>query len=131
MLFRSPLLDHRLVEFAAALPTDRKMNIGRGKLLLREVAKTLLPDGVLDRPKRGFGVPIDSWFQGSLGDYFQDTVLAPDARSRDHLDPALGATLLERHRATGGQADRLWTLMMFELWCRTWLEAPVTTPASR
>ena len=128
---RAPLLDHRLVEFAAALPTDRKMNIGRGKLLLREVAKTLLPDGVLDRPKRGFGVPIDSWFQGALGDHFRDIVLAPDARSRDHLDPALGATLLERHRATGGQADRLWTLMMFELWCRTWLEAPVTAPASR
>jgi asparagine synthase (glutamine-hydrolysing) len=127
---RSPLLDHKLVEFAAALPVDRKMRLGRTKILLRDIATRLLPRGAIDRPKRGFGVPIDSWFRSDLGDLFRDVVLGPASASRDHLDTGLAATLLDDHTAGRGEhANRLWNLLMFELWCRTYLGA--ATPTER
>ena len=74
---RSPLLDHRVYEFAAALPSHRKMRRGTSKIVLREVAKQLMPAELVDRPKMGFGVPIGSWFRSTLGDVFSDTVLGP------------------------------------------------------
>jgi asparagine synthase (glutamine-hydrolysing) len=123
---RAPLLDHRLVEFAARLPVERKIDGSNTKVLLRAIAKRLMPAELVDRPKMGFGVPIATWFRGSLGDQFEELVLAPDALSRDHLDTAAAAGLLREHRT--GQYDhnhRLWVLLMFELWARTWLTAPV------
>ncbi|HLY14025.1 MAG TPA: asparagine synthase (glutamine-hydrolyzing) [Candidatus Limnocylindrales bacterium] len=119
---RAPLLDHKLVEFAAQLPADRKISGSNTKALLRTIAKQLMPAEMIDRPKMGFGVPIGGWFRGALGDRFQDFVLAPDAASRDQLDPAAAAHLLREHRS--GQANhehRLWMLLMYELWARTWL----------
>ena len=119
---RAPLLDHRVVEFAARLPVDRKISGRTSKVLLRAIAKQLLPPDLIDRPKMGFAVPIGSWFKGDLGDRFQDLVLGADAMSRDHMDPAVARDLLHRHRAgVGGQEHRLWLLLMFELWARRWL----------
>jgi asparagine synthase (glutamine-hydrolysing) len=120
---RAPLLDHHVVEFAARLPTDRKMHRRVTKVILREVARDLLPARMVDRPKKGFGVPVGSWFRHELGDRFHDEVLAPDARSRDHLDQSAAADLLRAHRA--GEVDngaRLWNLLMFEAWARRWLD---------
>ncbi len=124
---RSPLLDHQLIEFAARLPVERKIAAGRSKVLLREIAAQLMPKEHLDRPKMGFGVPIGDWFQGSLGDRYQELVLAPDSATRDSLDPSVAASLLERHRSHGGQQDGLWLLLMFELWARRWLRPAVAT----
>jgi asparagine synthase (glutamine-hydrolysing) len=122
---RAPLLDHRLVEFAARLPVERKIDGSNTKVLLRAIAKRLMPAELVDRPKMGFGVPIAGWFRGPLGDQFEQLVLAPDSLSRDQLDPAAAATLLREHRS--GQFDhnhRLWVLLMYELWARTWLKTP-------
>ena len=119
---RAPLLDHKLVEFAARLPADRKIAGSDTKALLRTIAKQLMPAEMIDRPKMGFGVPIGGWFRGALGDRFRDYVLAPDAASRDQLDPGVAARLLKEHRS--GHADHehhLWILLMYELWARTWL----------
>jgi asparagine synthase (glutamine-hydrolysing) len=123
---RAPLLDHVLVEFAARLPIERKIQGSNTKVLLRAIAKRLMPAEMVDRPKMGFGVPIATWFRESLGDQFEELVLAPDALSRDHLDPAAAATLLREHRS--GRFDhnhRLWVLLMYEMWARTWLKSPV------
>ena len=123
---RAPLLDHVLVEFAARLPVERKIVGSNTKVLLRAIAKRLMPAELVDRPKMGFGVPIAAWFRGPLGDQFEQLVLAPDALSRDHLDVSSAATLLAEHRS--GQFDhnhRLWVLLMFELWARRWLKTPV------
>lgn len=123
---RSPLLDHHVVEFAARLPSDRKIRRGVTKIILREVAKSLMPSRMVDRPKRGFGVPITTWFMTDLGDHYRDVVLGPDARIRDHLDQAVAAALLVEHR-TGirDHGHRLWTILMFELWARRWSTARV------
>ena len=97
-------------------------------MLLREIAKRLMPaemrrpaeDG-LRRPDRGAGSGASSATSS------RELVLAPDARSRDHLDPEAAAGLLDEHRdRPADHTARLWSLLMFELWARTWLKAPVT-----
>ena len=119
---RSPLLDHKLVEFAAKLPTDRKIEGRTTKVLLRVIAKRLMPAAHVDRPKMGFGAPIGDWFRGPLGDRFEEIVLAPDAASRDHLDQSAARALLTAHRSLQTENDgQLWSLLMFELWARRWL----------
>lgn len=119
---RSPFLDHVLVEFMATLPISRKAGVAKSKILLRDIAHSLLPARIVDRPKKGFGVPLASWFSGDLGSLFEDVVLSGDALIRDHLDQAVAASLLTEHRL--GYADhgnRLWSLLMFELWAQRWL----------
>jgi asparagine synthase (glutamine-hydrolysing) len=122
---RAPLLDHRVVEFAARLPVDRKIDGSDTKALLRSIAKRLMPAELVDRPKMGFAVPLAGWFRGPLGDHFEELVLGHDAVSRDHLDPSVGTDLLRDHRAGEGDYNyQLWLLLMFEMWARTWLKAP-------
>ena len=106
---RSPLLDHKLVEFAARLPVDRKISGGHGKILLREIGKQFMPAEHINRPKMGFGIPAGEWFRGPLGDRYEELVLAPDSATRDYLDSSVPAALLDKHRATGGQQDALWS----------------------
>jgi asparagine synthase (glutamine-hydrolysing) len=119
---RSPLLDHRVVEFAATLPVARKIKGDTTKVLLRTIAKELMPARMVDRPKMGFGVPIGDWFHGGLGERFRELVLAPDAAARDYMDTSVAAAMLADHqsRATS-DAHGLWAVLMFELWARRWL----------
>jgi asparagine synthase (glutamine-hydrolysing) len=122
---RSPLLDHKLVEFVARLPIDRKIEGTTTKVLLRSIAKRLMPADHVDRPKMGFSAPIGDWFRGALGDRYEELVLAPDAACRSYLDQTVAREMIEEHRS--GQADhdgQLWSLLMFELWARRWLTAP-------
>ncbi len=126
---RSPLLDHKLVEFVARLPIDRKIEGTTTKALLRAIAKRLMPADHVDRPKMGFAAPISDWFRGGLGERFAETVLAPDAASRDYLDQTVAAEMLAQHRAGRLEHDgQLWSLLMFEFWARRWL--PVRTPVA-
>ena len=119
---RAPLLDHKVVEFAARLPRDRKFDGSVTKVLLRGIAKQVLPASMVDRPKRGFGAPVGDWFRGDLGVRYRELVLAPDAAMRDHLDVSVAERLLSEH-ASGQEehGQRLWTLLMFECWARRWL----------
>lgn len=127
---RSPLLDHRLVEFAAALPIGRKMRGRATKIVLREVAGQLLPQEILRRPKRGFSVPVAAWFKGELGDRFAELALAPDAAIRGLIDQQVVQGLFDDHRAGRGEYDsELWAMLMLEMWGRTWLGAPVGVAA--
>ena len=127
---RAPLLDHVLVEFAARLPVDRKIDGANRKVLLRSIAKRLMPAAHIDRPKMGFSPPTADWFRGSLGARFEELVLAPDAASRDHLDSTAAATLLAAHRSGRAEHDhQLWMLLMFELWARRWLRPAAATNA--
>ncbi len=127
---RAPLLDHKLVEFAASLPSSRKIHREQTKVTLRSVAKTLLPAKLIDRPKMGFGIPLNEWFQGGLGDVYADLVLAPDSAIRDHMDQRTAASLLDEHRRGRlNHGYQLWELLMFEQWARTWISAQPAAPA--
>ena len=86
---RAPLLDHRLVEFCWRLPLDQKIRKGEGKWLLRRVLERHVPRTLFERPKHGFGIPIDSWLRGPLRNWAQDLL------SEERLD-AKGSLRLRR-----------------------------------
>jgi asparagine synthase (glutamine-hydrolysing) len=127
---RVPLLDHRLVEFAASLPASIKMAGGERKQLLKALAYRLVPRELLDRPKQGFGVPIGHWFRGSLRDVFGDVLGSAVARERGYFNrPFVERVLREHLNGTRDHSLRLWQLLMFELWHRQYLDTRTSAAA--
>ena len=116
---RSPFLDHALVEFAARLPTHLKVGVGGGKRVLRRAIGDLLPPSILARRKKGFGVPIAKWFRGELSEMLHETLLAADSRCAAFLRKTEIERLVGEHRgAVRDHGNRLWALLMLELWLR-------------
>jgi len=128
---RVPLLDNRVIDFAASLPAPFKIRNGRRKHILKETLRTLLPDGILARRKQGFGIPIGTWFRGGLTGLFADVLDVPRTRQRGYFDPAFVGRLLREHLS--GERDhtlRLWQLLVFELWHRQYLDVPARSSAA-
>lgn len=116
---RSPLLDHEVVEWALRLPDDVGVQGSLGKMVLRTLARKLIPAEVIDRPKMGFGIPIDAWFRGKLYQMTRETILSSEARYRGLFDMKEVERLLEDHRASRDtHGYRLWALLCLELWFR-------------
>ncbi len=133
---RSPLLDHQLMEFAAALPARLKLRGMEKKVAFRAALRGWLPDEVLDAPKQGFCVPIDEWLRGELRELAYDALLDPVARDRGYFRPDRVRDLLDRHvSGTEDRSQAIWTLLMLELWHRELVdqrpepEPPSTMPA--
>ena len=114
---RVPLLDHKVVEFAASLPSQLKVHNLTRKYLLKKVAGKLLPREIVHRKKQGFPIPISLWFRSEARPFVSD-LLAPDTiRRRGLFDVSYVQGLLQDHMS--GRADRgaqLWALMLVELW---------------
>ena len=123
---RVPLLDHLVVEFAATLPVEMKIRGAMSKYLLKQLAWSLVPRSLLDRPKQGFGVPIGHWFRGELRDVFGDVLGSATARQRGYFNRAFVDRVLREH-LTGKRdhALRLWQLVVFELWHRQYVDQAV------
>jgi len=116
---RQPMLDYRLVEWAAALPSNLKIRGGRGKRLLMDTYYDLLPKAIWHRSKMGFGVPIAKWFRTSLRDRTYDALLGQDARCLVYFRREAVQNLIDEHMHGGvNQAYRLWNLLCLELWLR-------------
>ncbi|XZE54350.1 asparagine synthase (glutamine-hydrolyzing) [Planctomycetaceae bacterium SH139] len=118
---RQPMLDYRVVEFAARLPTRLKFRGRRGKLLLEDAFRDRLPKPIWRRRKMGFGVPIADWFRGPLKEMTTELLLSPDAKLSQYLDPQGVSRLLEDH--VSGRVNhcyRLWNLLVLEKWLRRW-----------
>jgi asparagine synthase (glutamine-hydrolysing) len=114
---RVPFLDHKLVEFAAALPDSSKINGNGGKSLLRKAMRGVLPNAILDRPKNGFSVPIASWLRGPLRQFTRDHLLGSAAACNSWLDRAEVKRIVEEHEQ--GRMDRsqeIWSLLVFQFW---------------
>jgi asparagine synthase (glutamine-hydrolysing) len=119
---RVPLLDHVLAEFAAKIPADMRVKGTTTKHIFKKAMHGILPDGILNRPKQGFAVPLGRWFRGQLRGYVHDLLLSDVCRQRGILDPSYVRQLLARHDS-GRELDlHLWTLISFELWCRAFLD---------
>ena len=116
---RIPLLDHRIVELSWKLPQRFKLREVTSKWLLRQIAYKYVPQGLLERPKMGFGVPISQWLKGPLKAWAED-LLNPSAIDRAGLlDPAPIAQKWAEHQSGVRKWHHfLWNVLMFEAWCR-------------
>lgn len=122
---RSPLLDHKLVEFAATIPPEMKLHHGRSKHILKQAMQGYLPDAIINRKKQGFAVPLGQWFRGEMNGFVRDIVLSPTSRARQIFCPDYIENLLRQHERGRPLDFVLWTLLSFELWCRTFLDQPI------
>jgi asparagine synthase (glutamine-hydrolysing) len=120
---RVPFLDHKLVEFAAALPNRLKLRGFKTKWILREAVREILPPEILSRPKMGFPVPFGNWVRGPWSAIARDVLLDSRSRQRGIVEPAAVERLIAAHRAgeTNG-ADAIWSLLNLELWYRTFID---------
>jgi asparagine synthase (glutamine-hydrolysing) len=119
---RCPLVDQELMTFAASIPGALKLRGLTTKLILREVAKPLLPKKILTRRKQGFGLPVDRWMREDLAPLSRDVLLDQTARERGIFDPGSIEGLLLRHQRGEPRGDQIWALMMLELWYRAFID---------
>jgi asparagine synthase (glutamine-hydrolysing) len=114
---RAPMLDHRIVEFAWQVPTRLKMERGQGKWLLRQVLHNYVPRTLMERPKMGFGVPIDRWLTGPLREWAEALLDARRLRDEGIFEPSLIRQAWDEH--CSGQRRwhyLLWDVLMFQAW---------------
>jgi len=113
---RAPFLDHRVVEFAWQLPQAMKVRDGRGKVILRRVLDRYVPRALIERPKMGFGVPIDAWLRGPMREWAAE-LLAPERLRADGLLNAEAVTRVwNEHQRGRNRQHALWTVLMFQAW---------------
>jgi asparagine synthase (glutamine-hydrolysing) len=124
---RSPFLDHRFMEFAAALPGRLKLRGARTKHILKRALEPWLPAEILNRPKMGFEVPLAEWFRTDLRDMPATILLDETARARGMFRPEEVGRLIDEHLdRSANHASKLWALVQLELWIRTYIDrAPV------
>lgn len=120
---RCPLLDHRVIELAASQPASRHGSAAETKRLFRAVIRPWVPAAVLDRPKRGFGVPLRRWFEEGLITWARDILLDPRSQQRGWTITREVTAMLDQHAAgSRDHAKRIWALVSLELWARRHLD---------
>lgn len=120
---RSPFLDHKLMEFAASIPSNLKLKGWTTKYLLKKALTKILPKDILNRRKAGFGVPIGTWFRQELKDYAYDILLSEKSLKRGYFKKEAIKRILDEH--TKGKIDhgaRIWSLINFELWHQMFID---------
>jgi asparagine synthase (glutamine-hydrolysing) len=122
---RAPLLDHKVVEWAAKLSPEWKFRDGTRKYILKKLAERVgVPRDVIYRKKQGFALPLEDWMRQGLKDDLLQILLEPRTTQRGYFQPAAVRRLVEEH-ISGRRAHTgaVWCLLMFELWHRNFLEA--------
>ena len=114
---RIPFLDHRVFEFAATLPLSMKIRDNEGKWLLRQLLYRHVPKALVERPKMGFGVPIDDWLRGPLKDWAEALIEPQRLKKEGYFHPRLIQEKWLRHQSgRHNESHRLWSVLMFQAW---------------
>lgn len=120
---RSPLLDHKVIEFAASLPENLKMRRFETKSLLKKVAARLVPPEVVYRRKMGFGVPLGRWFRGEMKSFVSEVLLSEKSLNRGIVKRATVEKYVREHIEAGRDyTPQIWTLLMLELWFQRFID---------
>jgi asparagine synthase (glutamine-hydrolysing) len=119
---RSPMLDDNVVEWGVSLPRRYKIKGIETKHILKDVARSLVPAYLIDRPKMGFGIPRAEWLRTGMREMVIDTLTDTTATQRGWLNPVEVRKVIELHMAGQDKDNLLWPMLMLELWARTWLD---------
>jgi asparagine synthase (glutamine-hydrolysing) len=118
---REPLLDHRLIEYVWSLPHELR-HTETPKALLRDVLARYIPLSLIDRPKRGFSVPLGAWLAGPLRDWAEDLLSPAKLEKNDLFDVAAVRRIWQRHLSKREQNPTgLWNILMVQTWSERWL----------
>jgi asparagine synthase (glutamine-hydrolysing) len=129
---RSPLLDHKLIEFVQTIPASLKLRGFETKYILKRAVTGLIPEEIIHRPKQGFDVPINRWFNRELREMLDDTLADQRTRGRGYFNQnAVQAILDEHRRGRRDNARHLWGLLMLELWHRSFIDGEFAAPPAR
>jgi len=119
---RCPFLDHELIAFSARVPDDVKTSLRRTKPFLRDALADLMPPSIRRREKMGFGVPVGKWFRNGRGRRLLEDLTASNGGVTDYYHPEAVRTLVDEHLAEdANHRDRLWQLVMFQIWHREFM----------
>ena len=119
---RVPFLSHVLVDWASTVPVDLKLRGRRGKWIVRQAIEPWLPDGILDRPKQGFSIPLSKWIRGDFGAYAEQVWRDSGASGAGVLDERAVGQLFDEHRS--GRSDRSRTLYALAMFAHWWSQRP-------
>jgi asparagine synthase (glutamine-hydrolysing) len=119
---RSPLLDHRVVEFAWQLVPELKAGSRALKYLLRQTLFDFVPRDLVDLPKQGFSVPLGTWMRAQLRPFVEDLLDHSRVHLADVIQPAVVDRAWQDHlRGRAGQTEKVWSVVMFSQWSRRWM----------
>ena len=119
---RVPILDHRVVEFAWSLPRHMKIRDGERKWILRQILYKYVPKKLIERPKMGFGIPLDGWLRGPLRDWAEDLLSERSLQETGVLNPLPIRKKWSQHLAgTHDFKKQLWSVLMLQAWHRRWM----------
>lgn len=119
---RSPMLDVSVVEWGVSLPRKYKIKGFETKHILKDVARTLVPAELIDRPKMGFGIPRAEWLRTGMRDLLVDTLTDTSALQRGWFNSTEVKKVIAAHMSGADKDDQLWPMLMLELWARKWLD---------
>jgi asparagine synthase (glutamine-hydrolysing) len=119
---RSPMLDVNVVEWGISLQRNYKIKGFETKHILKDVARSLVPANLIDRPKMGFGIPRAEWLRTGMKELVIDTLTDTTATQRGWLNPIEVKKVIDIHMAGEDRDNVLWPMLMLELWARTWLD---------
>jgi len=119
---RSPMLDVNVVEWGVSLPRKYKIKGFETKHILKDVARSLVPAELIDRPKMGFGIPRAEWLRSGMKEMVVNTLTDTIATQRGWFNPSEVRKVIDTHMAGEDKDNLLWPMLMLELWARTWLD---------
>lgn len=119
---RSPLLDVNVVEWGVSLPRKYKIKGFETKHILKDVARSLVPAELIDRPKMGFGIPRAEWLRTGMREMVIDTLTDTTATRRGWFNVNQVKKVIDTHMGGEDKDSIIWPILMLELWARTWLD---------